>query len=137
MSSPSDRTLASGCSCGQVGYQVDDAFDDALISHCSDCRRMTRSACKPFAGIPRGRLALIRGAGRLMVHGDDLTNNAHGAGRGSLQVSVLRDGTWGRVAKGALIDTPAIRPSAHIFVGSKAPWHDLTDDLPQYQEFPA
>ena len=37
---------------------------------------------------------------------------------------------------GTLIDTPAIRPTAHIFVGSKAPWHEITDDLPQYQEFP-
>jgi hypothetical protein len=24
----------------------------------------------------------------------------------------------------------------HIFVGSKAPWHEITDALPQYPEFP-
>jgi hypothetical protein len=32
------------------------------------------------------------------------------------------------------MDDPGIRPSAHIFVGSKAPWFTITDDLPQYRE---
>jgi hypothetical protein len=31
-------------------------------------------------------------------------------------------------------DDPGIRPSRHIFVGSKAPWFTITDDLPQYAE---
>jgi hypothetical protein len=34
---------------------------------------------------------------------------------------------------GALVDAPSIQPSAHIFVGSKAPWHQITDNLPQYR----
>jgi hypothetical protein len=29
-----------------------------------------------------------------------------------------------------------MRPGAHIFVGSKAPWFDITDDLPQHAELP-
>jgi hypothetical protein len=35
---------------------------------------------------------------------------------------------------GTLVDDPAIRPTAHIFVGSKAPWFTITDDLPQFAE---
>jgi hypothetical protein len=45
---------------------------------------------------------------------------------------VVRDGGFVHVAMGTLIDDPSIRPSAHIFVGSKAPWFAITDDLPQY-----
>jgi hypothetical protein len=37
------------------------------------------------------------------------------------------------VALGTLVDTPRIRPSKHIFVGSKAPWFTITDDLPQHE----
>ena len=37
------------------------------------------------------------------------------------------------VTMGTLVDEPSIRPSAHIFVGSKAPWFEITDDLPQHQ----
>ena len=32
---------------------------------------------------------------------------------------------------------PGVRPSLPIFVGSKAPWHDITDTLPQHEAFPA
>jgi hypothetical protein len=38
------------------------------------------------------------------------------------------------VALGSLVDAAAIRPTAHIFVGSKAPWFEITDDLPQFEE---
>ena len=51
---------------------------------------------------------------------------------GSLLYSVVRDGAFVHVAMGTLVDDPAIRPSKHIFVGSKAPWFTITDDLPQY-----
>ena len=35
---------------------------------------------------------------------------------------------------GGCLDTdPRIRPGYHIFVGSKAPWYDITDALPQYE----
>lgn len=39
------------------------------------------------------------------------------------------------VTMGTLVDDPTIRPSAHIFVGSKAPWFTLTDDPPGHEEF--
>jgi hypothetical protein len=29
-----------------------------------------------------------------------------------------------------------MRPLAHIFVASKAPWFDITDAYPQYAELP-
>jgi hypothetical protein len=37
---------------------------------------------------------------------------------------------------GTLQDEPSIRPQAHIHVASKAPWFEITDDLPQYAELP-
>ena len=37
---------------------------------------------------------------------------------------------------GALEQDPGVRPIGHIFVGSKSPWYEITDDLPQYQEWP-
>ena len=38
-------------------------------------------------------------------------------------------------ALGSLVDDPSIRPTEHIFVGSKAPWFEITDDLPQSEEY--
>jgi hypothetical protein len=41
------------------------------------------------------------------------------------------------VPMGALDDDPGVRPSRHIFTGSKAPWYEIEDELPQDEEYPA
>ena len=37
---------------------------------------------------------------------------------------------------GVLDDVPSQRPAFHIFVGSKAPWHQIGDDCPQFDTRP-
>jgi hypothetical protein len=127
------RTLAGGCFCGAVRYAVADAFLYAGNCHCSNCRRTTGAAFKPFAGIEREKLVLTDGADRLLIHGEADNHDAHCAACGSLLYSLVRDGAFVHVAMGTLTDAPSIRPSVHIFVGSKAPWFEITDDLPQYE----
>lgn len=126
------RSLSGKCMCGAIKYRVDDAFLYALNCHCSNCRRTTGSAFKPFAGIERGKLRLVAGAEELMRVGEEDTHDAHCGKCGSLLYSVVREGAYVHIAMGTLADVPSIRPSAHIFVGSKAPWFTITDDLPQY-----
>jgi hypothetical protein len=125
--------LAGECFCGAVRYAVADAFAYALNCHCSNCRRTTGSAFKPFAGIARDKLRVTGGDNDLMIYGDQTGHNAHCRRCGSLLYSVVRNGAFVHVAMGTLVDDPSIRASAHIFVGSKAPWYVISDDLPQYQ----
>ncbi len=40
------------------------------------------------------------------------------------------------VSLGTITGDPELRPEAHIFVGSKARWYEITDDLPQFDEWP-
>jgi len=40
------------------------------------------------------------------------------------------------VPAGTLDTALNIKPTARIFVGSKAPWLELFDDLPRYEEMP-
>jgi hypothetical protein len=126
-------TLVGKCLCDAVHYAVADEFVYAANCHCSNCRRATGSAFKPFAGIARDKLRITKGADRLMIFGDDNGNDTHCKLCGSLLYSVVRDGAFVHVAMGTLVDDPTIRPTKHIFVGSKAPWFTITDDLPQYE----
>lgn len=132
--SPNAKQLSGGCYCGGVRYRVADQFIYAANCHCSDCRRTTGSAFKPFAGIARNQLEIVSGNQNLMQFGNDDANNTHCKLCGSLLYSVVRDGAFVHVAMGTLIDDPSIRPTHHIFVVSKAPWFTIADDLPQYQE---
>ena len=130
------RMLAGRCYCGAVSYRVEDAFLYASNCHCSNCRRTTGSAFKPFAGIELEKLELTGGRDSLLVVGDDDLNDTHCAGCGSLLFSVVRDGAYVHVALGSLVDAPGLRPTKHIFVGSKAPWFEITDDLPRHDGLP-
>jgi hypothetical protein len=125
--------LAGKCLCGAVHYAVADEFAYALNCHCANCRRATGSAFKPFAGIERGKLSITQGADALMVYGEPDAGDMHCGRCGSLLYSVVREGRFVHVTLGTLVDAPSVRPTAHIFVGSKAPWFTITDDLPQHQ----
>lgn len=130
------RTLKGKCLCGAVRFTVDDAFRYALICHCSQCRRATGAACKPFAGIERSRLKVVAGLRRLLRYGNSRDHDVRCATCGSFLYSVVRGGKYAHVNLGSLLDTPSIRPTAHIYVGSKAPWHEIADDLPQHAKLP-
>jgi hypothetical protein len=126
------RQLAGRCFCGAVEYRVADEFEYSAYCHCSNCRRTTGSAFKPFAGIRRGRFELVRGADDRLIYGEENGNDTHCKVCGSLVFSIVRDGAYVHLPLGTLVDSPTIRPTHHIFVASKAPWFEITDDLPQF-----
>jgi hypothetical protein len=129
------RTLEGRCECRAVRYVVADEFLYAANCHCSNCRAATGSAFKPFAGIERGKLEVVEGGDGLLVWGTEDENHTRCGVCGSLLYSIVRDGAYVHVALGSLVDAPSIRPSEHIFAGSKAAWFDITDELPQADEY--
>ena len=129
--------LRGRCACTAVGYEVSHEFVAAFNCHCSNCRAATGSAFLPWGEIEREKLRVTKGEGSLMVLGDADAHHAMRCGEcGSLLYWTARDGRYVRVAYGSLIDEPALKPTAHMFVGSKAPWHGILDDLPQHDEYP-
>lgn len=131
------RWLAGQCLCGAVRYAVKDEFAYAFNCHCSQCRRATGSAFKPFAGIERDKLRITEGADSLLLYGDPhAAHDVRCSVCGSLLFSVVRQGAFVHVTYGTLVDTPSMLPSAHIFVGSKAAWHTIADALPCHDAFP-
>ena len=86
-------------------------------------------------GDERSKLELEDGSGPLLVHGTDDLNDTRCASCGSLPYSVVREGAYVHVALGSPADVPSIRPTEHIFVGSKAHWFEITDDLPQSEAY--
>src|SRR3954468_5158579 len=90
----SARTLVGKCMCGAVHYAVADEFVYAANCHCSNCRRATGSAFKPFAGIERDKLRITKGEDSLMVVGDENGNDTRCKTCGSLLYSVVRDGAF-------------------------------------------
>ena len=128
------RRLTGRCECGHTEYEVADEFLYSMNCHCSNCRAYTGSAFKAFAGIEHSKLQLTKGADDLLVWGDpDGKGHTRCGVCGSPLYSVVEGGRV-HVALGSLRDEPSLRPTRHIFVGSKAPWFEITDELPQHEE---
>ena len=128
--------LRGRCACNSVAYEVLDEFVAAYICHCSNCRALTGSAFFPAGRIEREKLTVTNGAEWLLFAGDpDCAYEVRCTKCYSLLYWTSREGYFG-VPYGTLIDEPALKPAYHQFVGSKAPWYDILDDLPQHDERP-
>jgi hypothetical protein len=129
--------LRGRCGCKAVGYEVEDEFLAAYNCHCSNCRATTGSAFLPWGEIERDKFKITKGAASLTLLGDvDAIHEAHCQKCLSLVYWTAAGGAYIRVPYGTLTDQPTLKPTAHIFVGSKAGWHDILDDLPQHDEYP-
>lgn len=130
-------TLHGQCSCGEVRFTVEDAFDYAFYCHCSRCRLRTGSAFAAIAGISIDKVQVTAGREHLLIEGE--CSDGYGA-RCSRCYAFLFAAVRGRqylhVSLGVLVDTPTRVPDHHIYVGSKAPWYRINDALPQYDELP-
>jgi hypothetical protein len=129
------RVLEGKCECGITCYRVADEFQYAINCHCSNCRAGTGSAFKAFGGIERDKLEVTQGGDSLLIWGTPDENHTRCGTCGALLYSVVREGEYVHVALGSLVDEPSLRPTKHIFVSSKAPWYEITDDLPQHAEY--
>jgi hypothetical protein len=128
--------LRGRCACNAVAYEVPDEFVSAYNCHCSNCRALTGSAFLPWGDIEREKLTVTKGAESLLVDGDHESAQAMRCGKCfSLLYWTPRDGYF-RVPYGTLIDEPTLKPTGHMFVGSKAPWYEILDDLPQHDGYP-
>ena len=128
--------LRGRCACNAVAFEVSDEFVEAYNCHCSNCRAATGSAFLPWGEIEPEKLRVTKGEESLLTTGNP---DGHHARRCGTRFSLLYwTGYEGkiRVPYGSLIDEPALRPTAHMFVGSKAPWYEILDDLPQYDDDP-
>jgi hypothetical protein len=129
--------LRGRCACNAVAFEVADEFSRAYNCHCSNCRATTGAAFLPWGETERAKLRVTKGEGslKLLDFGDGTNHEAHCAECLSL-LYWTSQGTYVRVPYGALVDEPTLKPMGHMFVGSKAPWFEITDDLPQHDQYP-
>jgi hypothetical protein len=128
--------LNGRCACNADAFEVADEFVVAFNCHCSRCRAMTGSAFLPWGEIEPEKFTITHAAESLVITGDPSGHHSRRCGKCySLLCWTGYEGRV-RVPYGSLIDEPTLKPTAHMFVGSKAPWYEILDDLPQHNEDP-
>jgi hypothetical protein len=128
--------LQGGCLCGAIRYEVDGPLAEAGNCHCSMCRRFHGAAFATYANVDAARFRWLNGQELLAVY-----ESSPGIGWAFCRLcgssmGLPDQGQLGSIAIGTLDADPGVRPAYHMFVGSKAPWHQISDQLPQYEAWP-
>jgi hypothetical protein len=131
--------MTSGsCLCGAVRYELASKIESADHCHCSMCRRFHGSAFATYGRLPRSSFRILQGAQELepFRSSDSVTRSFCRRCGSSLLFEHATVPDLCFVALGTLDGDPGLRPESHIFVASKAPWFEITDDLPRHDEYP-
>ena len=127
--------VGGSCLCGGVRFEIT-KVPLIVLCHCSICRKANGSAFDSGATVPVADFKLATGDDLIQIYeSSPTTRRAFCRVCGSRAPSKSRDGKHYYVPAGLLNDAPGVKPALHIFVGSKAPWWDITDDLPQFEEW--
>jgi len=127
--------VRGSCLCGGIGFE---AMSIPLLTHChcSMCRKAHGSAFGSFASVRTKDFRFVRGE-ELVQYYESSKGNRRAFCRvcGSNAPVRAPDGETFIVPAGLLDDDPGVRPALHMFVGSKAPWHEIDDRLPRFDAF--
>ncbi len=126
------------CLCEKIQYEFNGNPCDVAYCHCSECRRTLGAAFAAYARIDSSKFEWKSGTELLSTYESSPTVNGYFCSKCGSQLGVVvGEGinlNW--ISLGTVDGDPGVQPEAHIFVGSKATWHEITDDLPQFEEWP-
>jgi hypothetical protein len=129
--------VEGSCFCGTVRYQADGPFSSMTSCHCSMCRKHHGAAFATYVSASLEGFRWVRGEDALLRYQSSPQGVRNSCGVcGSTVPMASETPALALLPAGPLEGDPGIRPQAHIFVGSKAPWYTITDDVPQHEEYP-
>ena len=132
-----NKGVTGSCLCGDIRWECDtDDESEGARCHCSMCRKQH--------GTPFTEFFTIKDSQIRWVAGEHLLSRDKATATSSFERSfcprcgsagpVFGEG-WVVVHSGSLDSDPGVRPCRHIFVGSSPTWFEITDWLPQYEEY--
>ncbi len=128
--------LQGSCLCGGVRYQINGPLTGALNCHCAMCRKAHGAAFRSRARVLARDFGFLQGEALVKFY-----ESSPGTHRGFCGVcgspifSKFDDDKSGYgLPLGGLDSDPGVKPELHVYVSNKAPWHDIADRLPKYDE---
>lgn len=125
------------CLCGGVTYEIHGALTGVLNCHCSDCRKAHGAAFRTRASVRTADFKWISGE-ELITHYEakpgEFRTFCGVCGSNLVTKFSSKPEVYG-FPLGTLDTDPGVKAGCHVFVSDKAPWHEITDPLPQYAEF--
>ncbi len=131
-------TYTGSCACSAIQYRIDGDLGRIVNCHCERCRKWHGAAFRTRVALREQDFTWTSGE-QLLSRWDssEKITKTFCSRCGSSLVSYQKHQPLViGLALGTLNEDPGRKPEFHIFVRFKAPWHEITDDLPRYDEWP-
>lgn len=128
--------LGGGCLCGMVRYELHGKPGPLAYCHCSMCQRAGGSAFGANVPVRSRYLEWLSGRDTIREYESSPGKfRAFCSSCGSpLYSRHEAEPKIFRIRLGTLDGDPGRRPLAHFWVSFRAPWFDVADELPRYDE---
>jgi hypothetical protein len=126
--------IRGSCLCGNVRFEYGRAVTQVGMCHCSLCRKVSGCASNAVIVVPETDFRWLAG--------EDLGQRYTKPSGwqtlfcrtcGSPLPQKLRGAAAYWVPAGLLDDDPGVRIGGHIFVGSRAPWDEISGSAPRFE----
>jgi len=129
--------IAGRCECAKVQYQVQGELKEFCHCHCSICRRISGAAFVTWGGIARDEFNYVSGEDNVRSY--SFSERADSLSCKTCSSTILVDfkpeADMLYITLGTVDGDVDCPDGFHQYVGSKAPWYEICDDLPQYDEW--
>lgn len=129
-------TIKGKCLCGKTRYEISGRLFNATHCHCSMCRRQHGAAFATYAQFNPGDFKWTSGEGLIKIFETMPEAGWCFCSECGSTLAGTENEEITSITLGSVDGDPGIKPESHIFVGSKAQWHEITDDLAQFNEWP-
>ena len=130
--------LEGHCECKEVSFEIQQEIKYFSHCHCSQCRRSHGAAFASYIRAERSCFKYKSGEDSIKSYASSKNNKRIFCENCGSNVMFIdgRDPDGFYIAMGLINGEPDLPLAHHIFVGSKAPWHEINDDLRQHDGDP-
>lgn len=127
--------LQGTCLCGKIRYEVTARPKAMYYCHCAMCRRASGSSFATNMQVPAEAFKVTAGESLLKAYESSPREFRYFCSECGSPMFCRAEVRPGLIAVrcGTLETDPGMRPTVHVFVGFKAPWYEVHDELRQYE----
>ena len=127
-------SVKGSCECQGVVFELIGELRDAVFCHCSQCRK-TSGHYWAATQVSKGNLNLIKATSLSWYDSSDKARRGFCSVCGSSMFYERKGIDKISVSAGSLEIPTSLDRMRHIYVASKGDYYDISDDLPQFEEY--
>lgn len=131
-------SIAGGCQCGEVRYELSEAPDRVSVCHCRDCQKSSGAPLVAWAMMPAGRFRLTKGTPKVVNSSGDAFRYFCGTcGTGLYYINETYLPGLIDVQSVTLDDPGAFPPGAQVQTAEQTGWITGLAHIPAFDRYPS